>query len=189
MGETKDELSQLLKLDREKNSGMEAILAELHKQHDTNINDQKQLAPMIRASQENTKFAAESVTAALADTGYYNEEEIESLSEDSPELYLATKKDRDQRSDCVSDKSPKGRIPSGLSAKGKMERKLLTKKGKEMYSKRGWMVEGTFGQLKYDLGFDHFMRRGKSACASEWKLMCSVHNLLKIFRFQAKVMA
>ena len=148
-------------------------------------NDQKQLAPMIRASQENTKFAAESVTAALADTGYYNEEEIESLSEDSPELYLATKKDRKQRSDCVSKKSPKGRIPSNLSAKEKMERKLLTKKGKAMYSKRGWMVEGTFGQMKHDLGFDYFMRRGKSACASEWKLMCSVHNLLKIFRFQA----
>ena len=71
-------------------------------------NDQKQLAPMIRASQENTKFAAESVTAALADTGYYNEEEIESLSEDSPELYLATKKDRKQRSDCVSKSHLKG---------------------------------------------------------------------------------
>ena len=152
-------------------------------------NDQKQLVPMIKASQENTKFADESVTAALADTGYYNEEEIESLPEDSPELYLATKKDREQRSDCVSDKSPKGRIPSVLSAKGKMERKLLTKKGKEMYSKRGWMVEGTFGQMKHDLGFDHFMRRGKSACASEWKLMCSVHNLLKIFRFQAMATA
>lgn len=150
-------------------------------------NDLKQLVPMIEASQKNTDFVEDSVTDVLADTGYYNEEEIDRLPEESPELYLATKKDRAQRSDCVSDKTPKGRIPSDMTAKAKMERKLLTKKGKEIYSKRGWMVEGTFGQLKHDLGFDRFMRRGKSACASEWKLMCSVHNLLKIFRFQATV--
>jgi transposase len=152
-------------------------------------NDMKQLVPMIEASQKNTDFVEEAVKNVLADTGYYNEEEINRLPEQSPELYLATKKDREQRADCVSDQSPKGRKPSDMTAKEQMDRKLLTKKGKTMYSQRGWMVEGTFGQMKHDLGFDRFMRRGKSACASEWKLMCSVHNLLKIFRFQSLAIA
>jgi len=43
-------------------------------------------------------------------------------------------------------------------------------------------VEPVFGQVKHVRGADRFMRRGKSACASEWKLICATHNLLKLWR-------
>ena len=63
-----------------------------------------------------------------------------------------------------------------------MERKLLTKRGKRLYSKRGQMIEAVFGQIKEVRRMRRFIRRGLSACASEWKLMCATHNLLKLFR-------
>ena len=39
---------------------------------------------------------------------------------------------------------PRGRIPKGLSPWGRMERKLLTKRGRALYKKRGVLVEPVF---------------------------------------------
>ncbi|MDI6817004.1 MAG: transposase, partial [Actinomycetota bacterium] len=43
-------------------------------------------------------------------------------------------------------------------------------------------VEPVFGQIKDARGCDGFMRRGKDASDSEWKLMSLTHNLLKLWR-------
>jgi len=63
-----------------------------------------------------------------------------------------------------------------------MERKLLTQAGRALYRKRSCTVEPVFGQVKDVRSCDRFMRRGKDACASEWKLICATHNLLKLWR-------
>ena len=63
-----------------------------------------------------------------------------------------------------------------------MERTLLTKRGRRLYKKRGQTVEPVFGQIKSARGCDRFMQRGKAACASEWKVLCATHNLLKLWR-------
>ena len=63
-----------------------------------------------------------------------------------------------------------------------MERALLTKRGRRLYKLRGQTVEPVFGQIKTVRGCDRFMRRGEQACASEWKLLCATHNLLKLWR-------
>jgi hypothetical protein len=60
-----------------------------------------------------------------------------------------------------------------------MERKLLTKRGRTLYKKRGQIVEPVFGQIKTCRGILKFMRRGFEVCAQEWKLICATHNLLK----------
>jgi hypothetical protein len=39
-----------------------------------------------------------------------------------------------------------------------------------------------FGQIKDARGFERYMRRGLSACRSEWTLICATHNLLKLWR-------
>jgi hypothetical protein len=36
--------------------------------------------------------------------------------------------------------------------------------------------------LKQVLGFRQFSLRGLAAMRSEWRLMCTVHNLLKLWR-------
>ena len=45
-------------------------------------------------------------------------------------------------------------------------------------------VETVFGNVKANLGFRRFTRRGLDATSSEWRLICTVHNLLKIHRHQ-----
>jgi hypothetical protein len=64
-----------------------------------------------------------------------------------------------------------------------MEYKLKTKEGKKLYKKRSITVEPVFGHIKEILGFDRFMRRGLKACIYEWKLICTVHNILKLWRY------
>lgn len=63
-----------------------------------------------------------------------------------------------------------------------MEQKLKTEEGRAIYKKRGQMVKPVFGQIKEGRGFNRFSRRGHPACVSEWKFMCAVHNLLKLWR-------
>ncbi len=51
-----------------------------------------------------------------------------------------------------------------------------------MYAKRKGMIEPIFGQLKQVLGFRQFSLRGLAGMRGEWRLMCLVHNLLKLWR-------
>jgi len=39
-----------------------------------------------------------------------------------------------------------------------------------------------FGQIKANRGADRFLRRGRSAVRSEWRLLAATHNLLKLHR-------
>ena len=77
---------------------------------------------------------------------------------------------------------PRGRIPDGLTAKQRMARKLRTKKGRATYAKRKGMIEPVFGQVKQVLGFRQFSLRGLASMRGEWRLVCAVHNLLKLWR-------
>ena len=63
-----------------------------------------------------------------------------------------------------------------------MRRKLKTKKGKERYGLRKELPEPVFGQIKQVRGFNQFLLRGSDNVSSEWKVICTGHNLLKLFR-------
>ena len=103
------------------------------------------------------------------------------LSPTDPEFLIATTKDWKQRKAMREQGAPRGRIPKHLSPRDRMERKLLTKRGKSLYKLRSQMVEPVFGQIKAR-GCGTFMRRGLEAVRSEWRLICATHNLLKLFR-------
>jgi hypothetical protein len=75
----------------------------------------------------------------------------------------------------------KGRTPGDLTPKQLMARKLRTKKGRETYRKRKWMVEPVFGQIKACRGFRHFLLRSLEKMQGEWTIVCLTHNLLKAF--------
>ena len=100
----------------------------------------------------------------------------------APELLIATNKDWKQRKALRNAPPPSGRIPAGITARDRMERKLLTKWGRALYKLRGQTIEPTFGQIKTGRGCDKFMRRGAKAAGSEWSLICATHNLLKLWR-------
>ena len=77
---------------------------------------------------------------------------------------------------------PRGRIPKDLGLRERMERKLLAKRGRALYKKRGILVEPVFGQVKEGQGFRRFMRRGIRAASSEAGIIGTTHNLLKLWR-------
>ena len=103
-------------------------------------------------------------------------------------MYIPTQKDWKQRKAMREQPPPRGRIPKNLSNRERMERKLLTKKGKKIYKKRGSSVEAVFGNIKSAMGLDKFLLRGKGKCDSEWKMYCIAHNVLKLWRSSVKMM-
>jgi hypothetical protein len=147
-------------------------------------NDAHQLHPMLKKVEENLAAAGveEKPAVALADAGYCNEANVTAMKPDGPELLAATTKDWKQRKAMRERPPPRGRIPRGLGWRERMERKLLTRRGRALYRKRGMTVEPVFGQVKDVRGFDGFLLRGMDGAAGEWKLICSTHNLLKLWR-------
>lgn len=63
----------------------------------------------------------------------------------------------------------------------------MTREGAALYAKRGKTIEPIFGQIKEPRGFRRFSRRGLKAVDAEWKLMATVHNLLKLHSHLAKL--
>ena len=63
-----------------------------------------------------------------------------------------------------------------------MRRKLQTKRGRRRYALRMETVEPVFGQIKRGRGFRQFLLRGLDKVNGEWSLICTGHNLLKLFR-------
>jgi hypothetical protein len=44
------------------------------------------------------------------------------------------------------------------------------------------MIEPVFANTKFNRRYDRFLRRGRSACRSEWRLINATHNLLKLYK-------
>lgn len=66
----------------------------------------------------------------------------------------------------------------------RMDARLATDEGRNLYRRRSTIIEPVFGQIKDPRGIRRFQRRGLTACASEWKLITATHNLLKLWRHQ-----
>jgi Transposase DDE domain len=149
-------------------------------------NDVRQTVPMVDQTRANLDAAGvkETIKAALGDAGYYSEQNATDLKQRGIEPYLAT--ERLKHHEKVAS-APRGRIPKHLTAKQRMARKVRTKKGREMYAKRKGMIEPIFGQLKQVLGFRQFSMRGLASMRGEWRLMATVHNLLKLWRNDQRV--
>jgi hypothetical protein len=153
-------------------------------------NDVGQLHSTIAKTAENLKSAGieEKVGTALADAGYWSEANAE--AEDGPDLLIATTKDSQQRKVARERPPPRGRIPKDISCRARMERKLMTKRGRATYKKRSQTVEPVFpkgralrgGQIKDARGCKRFNLRGLDGASGEWKLICGTHNLLKLWR-------
>jgi len=161
-------------------NGQIIVAAEVTQQQ----NDVQQLHPMLKKTAEELTTAGVKgkVRVVLADAGYYSERNVIDADPSGPELLLATKKSHKQRQAMKDKRCPRGRIPNSATMKERMERKLLTKRGKELYKSRSQTVEPVFGQIKGCRGSGTFLRRGVAAVNSEWRLICATHNLLKLWR-------
>jgi transposase len=149
-------------------------------------NDVRQTVPMVDQARANLDAAGvtDAIKAALGDAGYYSETNAADLKQRGIEPYLATERLKHHEKIAAA---PRGRIPKDLSAKRRMARKLRTKVGRGMYAKRKGMIEPIFGQLKQVLGLRQFSMRGLASMRGEWRLMATVHNLLKLWRNDQRV--
>ncbi|VAZ69797.1 hypothetical protein LAUMK40_05960 [Mycobacterium kansasii] len=73
-----------------------------------------------------------------------------------------------------------GGITDPTVARKAMEDKLVQPDNAILYRKRGVSIEPVFGNIKANLGFRKFTLRGHAGVHSEWRLICTVHNLLKL---------
>ncbi len=151
-------------------------------------NDFYQLEPML---DQTTATLRESgvegnVKALAADAGYFREDlAIKDIEKDGPALLVCTQKSHKLRKELKDKGAPRGRIPSNISNRDRMDRRLLTRHGYNIYKNRSYIIEPVFGQLKECLNMDRFLRRGLEAVKSEWILACSILNLMKLFRLKA----
>jgi hypothetical protein len=65
-----------------------------------------------------------------------------------------------------------------------MRRVLETDLGKRLYRKRQVTIEPVFANTKFSRRLDRFLRRGRAACRSEWRLITATHKLLKLHTHQ-----
>jgi transposase len=65
-------------------------------------------------------------------------------------------------------------------ARAAMDAKLAEDANADLYKKRSWTIEPVFGNIKANLGYRRFTRRSLPAVHSEWRLICTAHNLLKL---------
>jgi transposase len=151
-------------------------------------NDKRQAVPMVDQTFEALKAAGveQTIGTAVIDSGYYSEANVSALDQRGVDPHIAT--ERLKHNEEIPP-VPRGRIPQNMSAKQRMARKLRTKKGREVYARRKGIIEPIFGQLKQVLGFRQFSMRGLAAMRGEWRLMCTVHNLLKLWRRAQVAMA
>ena len=57
---------------------------------------------------------------------------------------------------------------------------LATDLGRELYEKRHQTIEPIFGQIKFNRHINRFLRRGRGAALTQWRLATATHNLLKL---------
>jgi len=138
-------------------------------------NDKMQLIPMIAQIVTNLEQKPQKVSA---DTGYFSKANVTDESVKDVDLYVATGRDKhDGAVETIGDPSPPDASP-----KEAMRHKLRTAAGRAVYKMRKAIVEPVFGQIKEQRGFRRFRLRGKQNVRREWRLVCAVSNLLKLFR-------
>jgi transposase len=138
--------------------------------------DTANLQPMVETALCELERAGVSDTpgAVLADAGYWKNDAIETLCGQGIPTLVAP--DADRR------KQPR---PGRRGGPYDFARRVLaTDWGKELYLKRQGSIEPVFGQVKSNRGANRFLRRGRSAVRSEWRLLTATHNLLKLHRHQ-----
>jgi len=137
--------------------------------------DVKELEPMVTAVITGLRRKP---TRVLADAGYWSEANIVTLERRGIEPFIATKRDPHTE---PPGPAPRGRPPAGLTVRERMARKLRTRRGRRCYARRKAIVEPVFGQIKHARGFRQFLRRGLARVREEWALLCTVHNLWKLY--------
>lgn len=137
--------------------------------------DVQRLVPMLAQIAALTGTAPRELSA---DAGYASEANFQALAEANVSAYIALRRyHHDEPAE--ADPAP-ARSSQRWPQRALMRERLATSEGRARYKLRKQTVEPVFGQIKAARGFRQFLRRGLPAVQSEWAMLCTVHNLLKL---------
>jgi Transposase DDE domain len=148
------------------------VAAELN----TDSPDFGHLEPMVRAAERELTAAgvSEQPQVVVADAGYWHHDQMDQLAGDGIQVLIPP--DAGKR---------KGARPGWDGGRYAFMRRVLeTELGKQLYGKRQETIEPVFANTKFNRRLDRFLRRGISACRSEWRLITATNNLLKLHSYQ-----
>ena len=133
--------------------------------------DNEQLIPML----ERMRAAAGAMPSELtADNGYLAEANVAYCEAAGIDAYISLRK-----KDAESRQIPQTPVEHMRFMMGV---KLTSKKGAALYKLRKVIAEPVFGQIKGAMGFRRFSLRSLLKVPSEWGIVSTCHNLLKLFR-------
>ncbi len=115
----------------------------------------------------------EQIDVLLADAGYWASEPDREPRRQRHPATRATRRPEPQTSTGANRKGPRYDF---------MRRVIASDHGRVLYSKRKHTIEPIFGQIKHNRHIARFQRRGITACRSEWRLIATTHNILKLWR-------
>jgi transposase len=142
-------------------------------------NDKQQAQPMLTQVLVNTQQVPRTVSM---DAGYFSEANVTAST--ALGCWPLIPPDRQLHSQAVP-RASRGRPPAGLSVADRMRRTLRTTRGRRLYARRKTIVEPVFGQIKQGRGYRQFLLRGMRQVRGEWALICTTHNVLKLWRVLA----
>lgn len=139
-------------------------------------NDKKQLLPMITIIAHQSGMMPPQL---LADAGYCSDANLTAIAQTPIDAYISTRKQKhgERPGPC-----PHGPLPKTATIIDRMSRTLHRKVGAAVYARRKAIVEPVIGQIKHARGFRQFLLRGFEKVQSEWSLVCTTHNVLKLYR-------
>src|ERR1700730_16365759 len=139
-------------------------------------NDKRQLLPMITGI---PRQSGDTPTQLLADAGYCSDPNLAAIADTPIDAYISTRKQThgERPGPC-----PRGPLPTSATIIDRMSRKLHTQAGAAVYAVRKAIVEPVIGQIKQARGFRQFLLRGFEKVQGEWSLVCTTHNILKLYR-------
>ncbi len=133
-----------------------------------------QLEPIVSAVQSELERVGITDTpdVVVADAGYWHQRQMEAVVDRGIQVLIPP--DAGKR---------KGARPGWEGGHYAFMRRVLeTEAGAELYRRRKAMIEPVFADTKFNRRLDRFLRRGRSAVRSEWRLITATHNLLKLHR-------
>ncbi len=135
--------------------------------------DRGQLLTMMESTEHNAGQRTEVVTA---DAGYWDTETVQQAIHSGAQVLVPP-------DGAATLKARQPRQMTNNPVAQRMRAELATEAGRALYHMRQAIVEPVIGYIKAVRGFRRFALRGLGRVRAEWRIICTTHNLLKLFRY------
>ena len=140
----------------------------------TNPADFAALIPLVDQAHANLGRKLREVSG---DTGFATEANLAAMAERGIRAYLTPGRIRHGQTDPTA-----GRVLKRKPLMQAMADKIRRAGRRSRYRLRKHTAEPVFGQIKQPRGFRQFLLRGLNQVRGEWAMICTAHNILKLYK-------